>query len=1106
MVCLSLLFLIECKTGQTVPSPSDQSLLVELPSSQTSIEFENKVVQQGENNILNYSYYFNGGGVAVFDIDQDGLQDIYFTGNAVQNKLYLNKGNMQFEDITASAGVSCPEGWKTGVTIGDVNQDGWLDFYVCRSAMGDSTLRRNLLYINNKDRTFSERGAEYGLDDPGYSTQAAFFDYDQDGDLDMFLLNHSLPAYTRFNNLKAYLETKGKDYASKLYRNDHGKYKEVSEQAGIANNVLSFGLGLAVSDFNQDGWLDLYVSNDFNEQDYLYLNNKNGTFRNAVKEATNHTSLFSMGSDVADINNDQLVDFITLDMMPASNERIKLSSGDDNYDKNEVLDRVGLHHQTMRNMLQLNNGDGTFSEIGQLAGVSNTDWSWASLFADFDGDGYKDLYVSNGYEKDFTNMQFLKFTVDAKIKSQQTGVAPDMNLILNNIPSIEEGNFLFKNNGRNEADSTRQATLLFSDFTRTWGAARKFKSNGAAYADLDNDGDPDLVINAMNQKSFIYKNNSVEQKIANFLRIDLASNNPGLPIEGTQVKCFTRDMTQLYEFSPCRGFQSSMYGPISIGVGTDLIIDSVKVIWPDHQYQIYYNIPVQTMITPTHKDAIPTLTVSLPSVALFSPHPVLNWSHHPAQVNDFKQQLLLPRMYSYSGPKMKSADVNKDGLQDLFICGPAGQSSSLFLQNTKGGFNPSNVALFESDMASQDENACFFDADMDGDLDLYVVSGAYLTTLPDQFQDRLYLNDGKGHFTKAPNNIPKETYCGAVAVPFDVDDDYDLDLFIGNRMLPGQYPMAPPSQLLINDGQGVFTNQIASVANGLEHTGMITDALATDLNKDGAMDLIVVGEWMSIKIMINEHGKLIDKSRDWLGENTSGWWNVITGEDYDQDGDIDLIVGNAGDNNQFKVSADHPITMVYKDFDGNGQVDPFLSYFIDGISYPYASRDEALGQVGFLRNRFLDYNSYAPATLKDIFTPDELRDTTTLKAQILSTLYLENKGSSFVRKPLPIQAQFAPVYTLVSEDLDQDGDLDIILAGNETKVRVRMGRADANKGFVFLNDGRGNFSYLPQSVSGLNLKDDTRQLLFIKLERQSVLMVGQNDKSILSYILGTLHH
>ena len=1095
-----------CKENNNIHARIAESpIFTEVSSLESGIHFENSVVQEGENNVLNYSYFFNGGGVALMDINNDSLQDIYFTGNMVENKLYLNKGNLQFEDITQKAGVACTEGWKTGVTVVDINRDGWLDLYVCRSAMSDTSLRKNLLFINNQDLTFSEQGAKYGLADMGYSTQAAFFDYDRDGDEDAFIINHSLPEYSKFSYLTQHLITKGNNFSPRLYKNENGYFKNVSDEAGIVNNVLSFGLGLAISDLNQDGWLDMYVSNDFNEQDYLYINTQNGRFKNVIKEATGHTSLFSMGSDIADINNDLLPDIITLDMMPHSNERIKLATGDDNYDKNEVLDRVGLHHQTMRNMLQLNNGDGTFSEIGQLAGVSNTDWSWASLFADFDGDGYKDLYVSNGYEKDFTNMQFLKFTVDAKIKSQQTGVAPDMNLILNNIPSIEEGNFLFKNNGRSGPDSTGQAALSFSDFTQTWGAARKFKSNGAAYADLDNDGDPDLVINAMNQKSFIYKNNAVEQKTANFLRIDLASNNPGLPIEGTQVKCFTRDMTQLYEFSPCRGFQSSMYGPISIGVGTDLIIDSVKVIWPDHQYQMYHNIPVQTMITPAYKDAIPTLTVPTPSLSLFSPHPVLNWSHHPAQVNDFKQQLLLPRMYSYSGPKMKSTDVNKDGLQDLFICGPAGQSSSLFIQNMQGGFKPSNVALFESDKASQDENAFFFDADMDGDMDLYVVSGAYLTTLPDQFQDRLYLNDGKGNFTKAPNNIPKETYCGAVAVPLDVDGDGDTDLFIGNRMLPGQYPMAPPSQFLINDGQGVFTNQIASVADDLEHAGMITDALAMDLNKDGAMDLIVVGEWMSIKIMINEHGKLVDKSRDWLGENTSGWWNVITGEDYDQDGDIDLIVGNAGDNNQFKVSADHPITMVYKDFDGNGQVDPFLSYFIDGISYPYASRDEALGQVGFLRNRFLDYNSYATATLKDIFTPDELRDTTTLKAQILSTLYLENKGSSFVRKPLPIQAQFAPVYTLVSEDLDQDGDLDVILAGNETKVRVRMGRADANKGFVFLNDGRGNFSYLPQSVSGLNLKDDTRQLLFIKLEGQSVLMVGQNDKSILSYILGTLN-
>lgn len=1094
---------VQCHSGDSTLKSTHPVLLSEVPSSTSHIDFENKVVQNGENNVLNYSYYFNGGGVAVFDINNDGLQDIYFTGNTVSNKLYLNKGALAFEDITDKAGVACNQGWKTGVTVVDINQDGWLDFYVCRSAMGDSILRKNLLFINNKDLTFTERAAEYGLDHQGYSTQAAFFDYDQDGDQDMFLLNHSLPAYTKFNNLKAYLATKGSNYASRLMRNDQGKFKDVSDQAGIANNVLSFGLGIAIADLNQDGWLDVYVSNDFNEQDYMYLNNHNGTFHNGIKEATGHISLFSMGSDVADINNDGLVDLMTLDMMPISNDRIKLSSGDDNYDKNQVLERVGLHHQTMRNMLHLNNGDGTYSEIGQLAGVSNTDWSWASLFTDLDGDGYKDLYISNGYEKDFTNMQFLKFTMDARIKSQQTGQSPDMNLILNNIPSIEEGNFIFKNNADTQTGGgTGQAGLTFSNYTSVWSADRKFKSNGAAYADLDNDGDPDLVINAMNQKSFIYKNNTVEQHLANFLSVDVSSSNPGIPVTGTQIKVYHHDSTQLFVFSPTRGFQSCMYSPLTVGVGSNTNVDSLKVIWPNQNTQLLKNVDVKALVKLQYKDASPPrISLAKTQAPLFVPTKSMIWNHQPVDANDFKQQALLPRMYSCTGPKMIAADVNRDGLQDIFICAPANQASSLFIQNNQGRFESSNVKLFEEDQSSQDENACFFDADQDGDLDLYVVSGGYHSSDPVELQDRLYFNDGKGVFNKAGHSIPQEKYCGSVAVPIDIDGDGDMDLFIGNRMTPGQYPLAQPNQMLINDGKGNFTDQIKTISPSLEIAGLVTDAKSVDLNKDGATDLILVGEWMNINVWINNHGKLTDRSSDWIQWKSTGWWNTIDTSDFDRDGDIDLIVGNAGENNQYHVSPEHPVTLMYKDFDHNGQVDPFLCYFIGEISYPYASRDEALGQVGFLRNRFLDYNSYAPATINQIFTPDELKDVTTLKAESLQTVYLENKGNSFQLKSLPIQAQYAPVYSIVHYDIDLDGDQDIILGGNETKVRVRLGRSDANKGFVFINDGKGNFSYLPQVKSGLNLQDDTRQLLFVSQPKQTTLFVGQYNKPVISYKL-----
>jgi hypothetical protein len=577
----------------------ETKLFEEQLAVKTGIDFENKVVQNGENNVLNYPYYFNGGGVAVGDINNDGLQDIYFSGNVVPNKLYLNKGNFQFEDITEKAGVAASEGWKTGVTMCDVNQDGLLDIYVCRSAMGDSILRKNLLFINNGNMTFTEKAESFGVADNSYSTQAAFFDYDKDGDADLFVLNHSLPKYAGFNNMLVnFKNQKGTKFQSKLYQNDNGRFHDVSEKSGIINNVLSFGLGLAVADVNNDGWPDIYISNDFNEEDYLYINNGNGTFRNTIREATGHVSLFSMGSDIADVNNDARPDIFTLDMLPESNERIKLSSGDDNYDKYRILVNSGFHHQSMRNMLHLNNGNGTFSEIGQLMGISNTDWSWAAFFVDFNGDGWKDLFVSNGYEKDYTNMQFLKFTVDERIRSKQTGQPTDLRQIIGQMPSIQVGNFLFMNNGN----------MSFSKKTVDWGFSRQFKSNGAAYGDLDNDGDPDLVINTMNEKSIVYRNTTSENNKAAFVKIDLMASNPKRIADGTKVYVYASGKMQYQEFSPVRGFQSSMSGPLIFGLGVHGAADSVRIIWPDNKTQVI-NAPIRLLL---RRMKMPRLNIGIP--------------------------------------------------------------------------------------------------------------------------------------------------------------------------------------------------------------------------------------------------------------------------------------------------------------------------------------------------------------------------------------------------------------------------------------------------------------------------------------------------------------
>jgi len=1071
------------------------TLFVELPANESGISFNNEVKQSSDNHILNNSYFFNGGGVAVGDINNDGLVDIYFSANQKSNKLYLNKGSLKFEDITEKAGVGAMEGWKTGVTLTDINQDGWLDIYVCRSAVDDSMLRKNLLFVNNKDLTFTEKAAEYGIDDSSYSTQAAFFDYDNDNDLDLFVLNHSIQRYAGFNillnNAKA---QKSDEFGSKLYKNQNGKFIDVSEQAGLISNVLSFGLGVAVSDLNKDGFLDLYVSNDFNEEDYLYMNNGDGSFTNTITKATDHVSLFSMGSDIADINNDGLFDIYTLDMLPASNERIKLSSGDDNYDKYQMLIGAGFHHQTTRNMLQLNNGDGTYSEIGQLAGISNTDWSWSALFNDFDGDGWKDLYVSNGYEKDYTNMQFLKFTVDEQLKSQQTGVPLNVQTILDNMPSINEGNFLFKNNGN----------LSFSNKTQEWGIQKKIKSSGAAYADLDNDGDQDLVVNGMNTASLIYKNTSADKKQSNYVKIDLQKNNQGKNTIGTKLIAYSSNNIQYFEFSPVRGYQSSMMTSLSVGIGKSSKLDSLTIIWPTGKRQTIADIAAGSEVSPSmDNQGQSTLGIITPlSKPFFDSVNLIKWKHRPAPVNDFKRQLLLPHMYSYSGPKLAKGDVNGDGMEDIFIAAPKGQSSTLLFQQKNGTFKTDLKNSFTADSIYQNENATFFDADGDNDLDLYVVGGGYLYNMGDPLlQDRLYRNDGQGNFKKDLQAVPQDTEAGSVAVPFDVDGDKDLDLFVGGRITPSQYPVNPKSYLLINDGKGNFTNKAEELAPRLQYTGMVCDAKSVDLNKDGFQDLILAGEWMPIQVWINHAGQLKNETSQWFPYANHGWWNSLEINDFDGDGDLDLIAGNAGTNNQFGVSEKHPATLVFKDFNFDGQVDPFFCYYINGVSYPYASRDEALGQVSFLKPRFPDYHTYANATIDKVFTAGELQDTVVLKANELRTLLFENTGTSFVKKELPTQAQWSPVYSITSADVNKDGLLDLVMGGNESYVRVRLGRNSSSRGMVFVNKGKGNFEYVSNKHSGMVLKGDVREIKTLESAAGTTLVVGSINNPIQTFII-----
>jgi hypothetical protein len=1069
------------------------NLFTQLSEDKTGVNFKNTFFNDGPLNLLNYIYFYNGGGVAIGDINNDGLQDIFFTGNMVHNRLFLNKGNFKFEDITDKSGVAALQGWCTGATMVDINGDGKLDIYICRSADINTSMRRNLLFINNGDLTFSEKAQEYGLGDTGYSTQATFFDYDKDGDVDCFIINHSLQKYTSgVQDNPGLRKEHNPAFADKLYRNDNGHFTDVSQQAGIVSNVLSFGLGVAVSDINNDGWPDIYVSNDFNEPDYLFINNRNGTFTESLSDCMDEISLYSMGSDAADYNNDGLIDLVTLDMLPEDNKTQKMHSGAENFDKFQYLFTQGFYYQYNRNMLQKNNGDGTFSEVGQLAGVSNTDWSWSALFADYDNDGNKDLFVSNGYVKDYTEMDFLKYSVDRVVRTMHGDKVDAIPEYIKKMPTNEIPNYIFQNNGNG----------TFSKKTDEWGLKKQGVSSGAAYADLDNDGDLDLVINNSNDFASIYRNNSEDIIKNNYLRVQLQGNPGNERCIGTKVKLFCKGQQYYQEESPVRGFQSSVDPVLNFGVGKNTLIDSVIIIYPDDHFQKFVNVkPNQTLVAKLSeaKDKWMYNTTAYASAsAFFSQTALPNIAHHENPFNDFSHQLLMPNYLSRQGPYLEVADVNKDGLEDFFMGGAKDQPSQIFLQNKNGTFTNLPQPSMVKDAASEDVAATFFDADNDGDKDLYVASGGYEFNDNDAaLQDRLYINDGKGNFTKKENALPQMLTSKGCVKAADIDGDGDIDLFVGGRVVGGNYPTTPHSYVLLNDGKGNFTDATANVCAALQQIGMVTDALWLDLNNDKQPDLVIAGEWMPVKVFINQKGKLTDASSSYIHFGSTGWWNKIYAADMDNDGDSDLIIGNCGLNTQFRVNEKEPMTLYYKDFDNNGIVDPVLCYYINGVSYPAASRDDITQQVPELKKKFIEYKPYSTATINNLFTAEQLKDAGTLKAETMQTVYLENQGSKgFVPHSLPQEAQYAPIYAIAVADVNHDGKKDILLAGNNTWTRIKFGRYSANHGVVLEGDGKGNFTYVPQIKSGLKLRGNVRNVQPIQINNNTSFLVGVNDAPV----------
>jgi len=1083
LLFLALFFTLSC-------SPSADQMFTLMPSRITGINFQNPLQETEQFNVLNYGYLYNGGGVAIGDVNNDGLSDIYFTGNMVGSRLYINKGNFEFEEIAQQAGVFAAGLWNTGTTMADVNGDGFLDIYVCRSAANNPAKRRNLLFINNGDLTFTEKGKEYGVDDAGYTTQGSFFDYDNDGDLDLYILNHSSQEYSGLAKISQhYKKQKNEAYSDKLMRNDGGKFVNVTDQAGLISNILGFGLGVSISDLNNDHWLDLYISNDYNEQDYLYINNGDGTFTEGLEKYIGHVSLYSMGSDIADINNDGYTDIMTLDMLPEGNYRIKMTSGPDNYEKLTHLKKNGFYHQTMRNMLQLNRGGNYFSEIGQFSGVSNTDWSWASLFTDLDNDGYKDLFISNGYRKDYTNMDFMNYVVQEKINERKTKEKIQLLDLIDKIPSTYEENYTYKNNG----------DLTFTKMNSTWGLNQKTLSNGAAYADLDNDGDMDLVVNNIDEKAFVYRNNAETFTQNNYIKIALAGSDMNKFGIGAKVMVTAGGIMQKQEMINTRGYQSSVDFNLNFGIGTVTQIDKIEVIWPNQKKQTLFNLTPNQKITLHQNEASQTLDQKPKEMPfLFEEASSIAYTHKENNYIDFKREIMLPHMLSTLGPKLAVGDVNGDGLEDVFIGGAKDSPGSIFLQTNSGRFVSSQQANFQADAEAEDLGAVFFDADGDNDLDLYVVSGGNEFEHTDPaLQDRLYINRGKGNFVKSKGHLPDFISSGSVVKAQDFDNDGDQDLFVGGRVLPNKYPFSPTSHLLENNGKGIFQEVTESKAEGLKNIGMVTDALWTDANNDGFQDLLLVGEWMPITLFLNQNGTFQNVSEEVGFQNSEGWWNAITQADFDQDGDLDYVAGNFGLNSQIKTTVAQPVGIYAKDFDNNGSVDPILSCYDQGKNYPVFSKDDIQQQLAMLKNRFVRYSEYAGLTLNQIFTPEELKGAKVLHAKNFETSYIENLGNGqFAVSALPQEAQLAPIYGLNTGDFNNDGHLDIVMGGNFTASRVKFGHYDAIRGVCFLGNGKGQFSYEDASKTGLMLAGEVRDIQkLVSAQGDEYLIFSRNNDS-----------
>lgn len=1085
---LSILFIlstlmISCDSSKRDKDPKEIKGGLELLSSQqTGVAFNNSITESETINHIYYNQIYSGSGVAIGDLNNDGLPDIYFGGNQVEDKLYLNKGELQFQDISKTSKINQSPGWTWGITMADINSDGYLDIYVCRNGESMNPAdRKNKLFINNKDLTFTESASEYGIADKGFSSQAVFFDMDNDGDLDMYLVNQ-IPDSRLFKRYKNIPKKRYQLYKDKVYRNNGGKFKEVSKDVGLADG-FTYGLSVSASDFNNDGWTDLYISNDYDEPDFLYYNNGDGTFKNVILDKIKHISRFSMGTDTGDINNDGFIDLLSLDMAAEDHYRSKTNMRSMNAQEfKEMIDK-GDHHQYMFNTLQINNGFGEFSDIANIAGIAKTDWSWAGLIVDLNNDGFKDIVVSNGVKKDVRNNDFLT-GLNEKLKTD----SQDFYDMAKLAPSNPLPNYIYKNKNGYE----------FENVTKKWGFDIPSFSHGLSYADLDNDGDLDIVTNNMGSEASIYKNNTT----GNYLKVEFEGSEKNKFGYGTKVVIYHNNKIQISENRVTRGYFSSKEPNLFFGLGKDKIIDSIKIIWPENKTKVYRNLSVNKTIVAKYSEAENRNFKNNHLNTLFTntnPQNIgLDFVHKENEFDDFAEEVLLPHKLSNNGPFSLTADVNGDDLDDIFIGGAANQEGVLYIQNKDGSFKKSKSNPWVADKNSEDLGAVFFDIDSDGDQDLYVTSGGseFKQGSP-LLKDRLYINNGIGSFTKKEQAVPNIFESSQTVKPSDIDNDGDLDLFVGTRLIPGKYTYPASSYILINEN-GVLKKAATKIAPNLEKIGMVSDAVFSDIDQDGDEDLLIVGEWMTIKVLENTNGQFNDVSIKYgLDDTSRGIWWSITANDIDNDGDEDYIIGNLGKNNKFKASKEHPFKVFTNDFDGNGTNDIVLAKFYKDDYVPLRGKECTTQQMPYVGEKFKDFHSFASSKLIDILPEETVEDAVVYEISSFKSIVLINENGNLNSKVLPIEAQTSPVKSSIVEDFNNDGFKDLFIVGNHYGVEVETVRYDSGYGSIFLGDGENNFKFLPPNSSGIYIPSDSRFISsFETLNKEKMYLITNNDSSI----------